>query len=293
MAVLHQAVSKAQALAKKPGTVLKAATAAGDVDADGRSALALAARYCQAEMANHLLELKGNIDLADKEGNTPLITAVLQKDEQITLALLNAGADLSHRNKHEQKALDIALIHVEYQIDLGETAIPAEKEKAERMKEMLNNFEQQRRIFPSEEDVDEKKEKKDDKKHPKAKGKPKGHHKPGKKSVVAVEKNEEDEGGPPEEEHRIRFEQLPTRLTEDMLEEFLFGLLRQLGAEEPLSLQVVTDPITARPRGHAFASFGDAASAELALKADGRQYRGVAPRIFSDEKPSWLVKSGG
>merc|ERR1719265_2189316 len=111
----------------------------------------------------------------------------------------------------------------------------------------------------------------------------------GKAKAKAKEAKEDKEEHEPEEhevevdtcDHRVRFEQLPTKLTEDMLEDFLRSLLKHLGTAEPKMLQVVVDPITLGPRGHAYAGFQEARS-KAAAKGDGKPYRGLAVRIFPE-----------
>lgn len=72
-------------------------------------------------------------------------------------------------------------------------------------------------------------------------------------------------------EHCVRFEGLPTDLTEEMLLDQLNRFLKRIGAPKPHRLNLVTDPITARPKGLAYAHFLDMAAVEVAVAGDGKK----------------------
>jgi ankyrin repeat protein len=262
LAILMKARSKQEALEKKPVAPMKASEKLADIDSKNCAVLSHAIINGHLELVKYLLELHPNVDQADSAGNTPLIFAVLNADDKAALELLNAGASFLHRNAEKHKALDLA--------------------PTERLREMLKKREIDKKL----KDDKDKEDGKDDKKA-KSKGKAKA------KAKEAKDEKEEQEPEEPEPadvatcEHRIRFEQLPTKLTEDMLEDFLRSLLKHLGTAEPKELKVIVDPITMGPRGHAYAGFQEARSKAAALKGDGKPYRGFAVRIFPEEKPAW------
>eukprot|EP00746_Dinoflagellata_sp_MGD_P165987 gnl/MRDRNA2_/MRDRNA2_95591_c0_seq1.p1 gnl/MRDRNA2_/MRDRNA2_95591_c0~~gnl/MRDRNA2_/MRDRNA2_95591_c0_seq1.p1 ORF type:complete len:821 (+),score=211.88 gnl/MRDRNA2_/MRDRNA2_95591_c0_seq1:85-2547(+) len=260
LAIVLKARSKQESLEKKAIAPMKASAVLAEVDNNNRAALSHAVISGQLEIVKYLLELHPNVDQADSAGNTPLIYAVLNADDKASLELLNAGASFLHRNKENHKALDLA--------------------PTERLREMLKKREIGKKLM-DDKDADSK----DDKKA-KAKGKAKA------KAKEAKEDKDEPEPDEPEVEvdtcdHRVRFEQLPTKLTEDMLEDFLRSLLKHLGTAEPKELKVIVDPISMGPRGHAYAGFQEARSKAAALKGDGKPYRGFSVRIFPEEKPAW------
>jgi len=188
-----------------------------------------------------------------------IISAVAKAEDKISLELLNAGANFLHLNAQKQKALDVA--------------------PNECLREMLKKREIDMKLADKDGGKDDKKTK--------TKGKAKGK---AEKSAKEGAEHEASEADPVDDEceHRIRFEQLPTKLTEDMLEDFLRSLLKHLGTAEPKKLEVIVDPITQGPRGHGYASFQEARSKAAALRGDGKPYRGLAVRIFPEEKPAWM-----
>ena len=63
------------------------------VNAQGNTALAIAAELGWAEGAQLLLARRASVDLANSRGETPLILAVQRRDMQMVRLLLAAGAD--------------------------------------------------------------------------------------------------------------------------------------------------------------------------------------------------------
>lgn len=84
-----------------------------------------------------------------------------------------------------------------------------------------------------------------------------------------------------EERHRIRFESpmLQTMGQEAILKELKL-FIKQRGAPKAKNIQVELDPITARPRGHAYADFLEEWAAEMVLQGDGKQLNGQPLRVF-------------
>lgn len=261
LGVVKAARTKQEALKAKPVAPMKASAALAEVDSTKSSALSYAVKHRYLEIVRWMLEIKAPVDQADEKGNTPLIIAVMNGDDKIALDLLNANANFLHRNAEDKKALDVA---------------PTEK-----LREMLKKRDIGK-LLAEEYDTVKKKSK------GKGKAKAKDKKKKEEEEDEGEEEPEEIEPEKDEELHKIRFEQLPTKLTEDMLEDFLRSLLKHLGTAEPQTLEVVVDPITQGPRGHAYAGFDEARSKAIALKGDGKPYRGLSVRIFPEEKPAWL-----
>eukprot|EP00439_Symbiodinium_sp_Y106_P056443 s1321_g7.t3 len=63
--------------------------------------------------------------------------------------------------------------------------------------------------------------------------------------------------------HRIRFEGLQVSLSQENITEQLKLFIKQRGAPKANRIEVALDPITARPKGHAYADFSDMSSADL------------------------------
>lgn len=80
---------------------------------------------------------------------------------------------------------------------------------------------------------------------------------------------------------RVRMEQLPTQLTDELLEEGIRLFLKQRGAGVT-RIEVALDPITSRPRGYAYLDFADAASADLAMRGDGLKMNGYVVRMVKE-----------
>ena len=90
-----------------------------------------------------------------------------------------------------------------------------------------------------------------------------------------------DTGDPVEERrHRIRFEGLQNTLSQENITEQLKLFIKQRGAPKANRIEVALDPITSRPKGHAYADFADVSSAELVLQGDGKPINGQPIRVF-------------
>ena len=88
------------------------------------------------------------------------------------------------------------------------------------------------------------------------------------------------ESGDPVRKHRIRFEGLQVSLSQENITEQLKLFIKQRGAPKASRIEVALDPITARPKGHAYADFADVSSAELVLQGDGKPMNGQPIRVF-------------
>eukprot|EP00928_Gymnodinium_smaydae_P013313 TRINITY_DN14868_c0_g1_i2.p1 TRINITY_DN14868_c0_g1~~TRINITY_DN14868_c0_g1_i2.p1 ORF type:complete len:958 (-),score=142.19 TRINITY_DN14868_c0_g1_i2:87-2960(-) len=63
---------------------------------------------------------------------------------------------------------------------------------------------------------------------------------------------------------RLRLDGLPKRHAADHLEELIFALVKSKNLAPPSNVQVEVDPISLRPRGHAFVDFGSTKRADMA-----------------------------
>jgi ankyrin repeat protein len=72
---------------------------------DDNSLLVYAIVQNRTEIAQELLKLKGPIDLADKNGCTPLMYAIDRNRAAIARSLLKAGADVNRLNRYGQTPL--------------------------------------------------------------------------------------------------------------------------------------------------------------------------------------------
>lgn len=82
----------------------------------------------------------------------------------------------------------------------------------------------------------------------------------------------------------VRFEGLPVELGAEELEQQIRALMRRCGAPNPKTIRVELDPITAQPRGHAYAEFLDAVAQDLSARGDGQEVEGYAVRIFKEPR---------
>ena len=80
--------------------------------------------------------------------------------------------------------------------------------------------------------------------------------------------------------HRIRFEGLQNTLSQENITEQLKLFIKQRGAPKANRIEVALDPITSRPKGHAYADFADVTSAELVLQGDGKPMNGHPVRVY-------------
>lgn len=88
---------------------------------------------------------------------------------------------------------------------------------------------------------------------------------------------------------RVRVEHLPKQVPGDVLAKELMSLCRSLGTRRPIHLEVVCDPITDKPRGHAYLDFTESEAAEKALRGDGEQVCGCKIRTVRD-LPAAMVR---
>mmetsp|Transcript_63469 Transcript_63469/g.147921 ORF Transcript_63469/g.147921 Transcript_63469/m.147921 type:complete len:810 (+) Transcript_63469:86-2515(+) len=87
---------------------------------------------------------------------------------------------------------------------------------------------------------------------------------------------------------RVRMEQLPTQLTDQLLEQNIRMFLKQRGASTVIRIDVAVDPITSRPRGYAYLDFADAVSADLAVRGDGHKMNGHVVRVLKEASISLI-----
>ena len=130
---LHEAI-----LAKKPEAALALIGKGADVrkpgDGMGRTPLHLAALYGLDAMIAPLVAKGAELELADQQGLTPLICAVLWSPSvAVVRALVEAGADISAKDLRGNAVLDLAMggdknaaANVELLLDRGITYTPAQ-----------------------------------------------------------------------------------------------------------------------------------------------------------------------
>lgn len=68
-------------------------------------------------------------------------------------------------------------------------------------------------------------------------------------------------------------------MRQDTIREQLKLFIKQRGAPKPMKIEVGVDPITARPKGHAYADFLDLSAAELVLQGDGKPINGQPVKV--------------
>lgn len=88
-----------------------------NVDQYGKSAIHFAALFCLSEDAmNMCLQICGNVNLKDVEGDTPLMFIAMNSDSSATSImrsirwLLSKGADTETRNSSNRRAVDTAIL---------------------------------------------------------------------------------------------------------------------------------------------------------------------------------------
>lgn len=77
-------------------------------DARLRTPLHLAAAYNQPAIAEFLLFCRVQVDVADEDGNTPLLAATTNRNIRNATLLLHHRANISHKNRKNQSAVSIA-----------------------------------------------------------------------------------------------------------------------------------------------------------------------------------------
>lgn len=127
MNALHLAV-----LSKKITVVSKVIAAHPEFlnakDERGNSPLHLAAKGCNTEIMDHLIQKKSDVNLLNKDGNGPLHLAVSNGCFASVAMLIEAGSDISAKNKQNLLALD--LIRSSYKIDNNEVYVLTKKLRA-------------------------------------------------------------------------------------------------------------------------------------------------------------------
>jgi len=84
-----------------------------------------------------------------------------------------------------------------------------------------------------------------------------------------------------QERHRIRFESpMMQSLGDEATIKELKLFIKQRGAPKAKSIEVVVDPIRARPLGHAYADFAEEWAALMVLQGDGKPVIGQPLRVF-------------
>ena len=73
-------------------------------DREGLTALELATRYGQTDIARALVQGGANIAMRNEEGNTPLAVAIYLQKPEIVELLLHAGAETEGINRYNQHA---------------------------------------------------------------------------------------------------------------------------------------------------------------------------------------------
>eukprot|EP00927_Polykrikos_kofoidii_P061913 TRINITY_DN56739_c0_g1_i1.p1 TRINITY_DN56739_c0_g1~~TRINITY_DN56739_c0_g1_i1.p1 ORF type:complete len:1111 (+),score=160.50 TRINITY_DN56739_c0_g1_i1:235-3567(+) len=197
------------------------------VDAEGRAPLALAANFQHPDVAAALLRFLAPVDATDHEGNTALMVAVTCGDRLTVTHILAAKASVDLKNKKNQSAVDLA-----ENTDLR-TLLAAQYAR--------NAVDRKLRGSCSLPSLTSKNGA--------------AIKMPSKRTTTGAPLEASSLGG------RLRLDCLPRRPA-DRLEEFIWGFLERSGAPFPTSLDVPLDPISLRPRGHAYLEFRTAAQAE-------------------------------
>jgi len=91
--------------------------------------------------------------------------------------------------------------------------------------------------------------------------------------------------------HRVRIEQLPRQFPKDVLTSELHKFCRQLGTARPVSLEVICDPVTDRPKGYAYIDFmSEEAVTRILESGHEQEFLGALLRTVPDQ-PSEMVRS--
>eukprot|EP00928_Gymnodinium_smaydae_P009220 TRINITY_DN1340_c0_g1_i1.p1 TRINITY_DN1340_c0_g1~~TRINITY_DN1340_c0_g1_i1.p1 ORF type:complete len:870 (+),score=209.16 TRINITY_DN1340_c0_g1_i1:67-2676(+) len=254
MALIVNTAKKREAIAKSAKNPLGAKAAMKQADNDGRMPLALAIRKKQEDVIEMLMREKADIEATDAKANTILMEAVMAKNRDLVDSLLEMKAKFDRSNADKKTAIDMC--------------------KDPRIMVLL----QARRMATCLSDIESKAA---PKKGKEVKGKESGKASP---KVTKTPKKEK----PQEPTWRVRLEALPTHLTGELLEDHLRALMRKMGAPPPSRVQVALDPITFRPRGHAYMDFLDAAAAELAVRGHGQELLGHVVTACQEKAPKLL-----
>eukprot|EP00931_Biecheleriopsis_adriatica_P054670 TRINITY_DN32197_c0_g2_i1.p1 TRINITY_DN32197_c0_g2~~TRINITY_DN32197_c0_g2_i1.p1 ORF type:complete len:821 (-),score=197.80 TRINITY_DN32197_c0_g2_i1:49-2511(-) len=212
---------------------------AKQMDADSRSALALAVLGRNSNIIQMLLDEQADPESVDVNGDSVLNLAIMTNQREVVIQLMDMNVRVDKPNKAGQMPADLSD---------DETILRMLERRVVGMKLGL--------APPSREAGDS----------PKAS--------PEEVSPGALV----GRGGPPK--HRCRFEGLPTDLTEELLTEKVRLFIKQAGAPRAQSIEIAVDSITQRPRGHAYADFGDVAACEQVSASDGKKIDGRVIRAF-------------
>jgi ankyrin repeat protein len=90
------------------GLLREAGARLGMQDAKLRTPLHLATAHNQPAIAEFLLFSGVPVDVADEDGNTPLLTATANRNIRNVTLLLHHRANMSHKNRKNQSAVSIA-----------------------------------------------------------------------------------------------------------------------------------------------------------------------------------------
>lgn len=106
------AACKAERRAEKApldgGPPMLAQRAVAEVDAAGRTPLALVAHFKRPTLVARLLELRAEVNTPDRQGHTPLMLATAQGDRLAVATLLEARANVNALNAEGHRAVDMA-----------------------------------------------------------------------------------------------------------------------------------------------------------------------------------------
>ena len=78
-------------------------------DADGNTALHVAARYNDVKMTQFLIDNDASLDLKNNNNETPLLTALKNDSKEVSSLLVGAGADIFARDAERNTALSLAM----------------------------------------------------------------------------------------------------------------------------------------------------------------------------------------
>eukprot|EP00930_Biecheleria_cincta_P040252 TRINITY_DN27597_c0_g2_i1.p1 TRINITY_DN27597_c0_g2~~TRINITY_DN27597_c0_g2_i1.p1 ORF type:complete len:960 (-),score=139.10 TRINITY_DN27597_c0_g2_i1:198-3077(-) len=194
------------------------------VDDENRTPLVLAAKHGHLQVVAVLLELKAALDESDSQGNTALMLAASSGNQTLVTHLLAARASVEDRNANGQQPID--LVECPELRQLMQTQLVQVHSDRDAMKRSMKRS----CSLPA---------------------------------LVAAQPS----ATPPasaDARCRIRLDGLPTQLSAEDLEDAVRDLLQSHGAAEPSNIEVISDPITLRARGHAFVDFPGVTQAQLA-----------------------------
>lgn len=101
-------------------------TALNSQDADGMTALMLAAKWGQKDLLKYLIEQKADVDKGNSHQVTALMLAATTGRERLVARLLRARANVHLKDDHSQTAYDRAFVH--NYMDICKLLLPEKKE---------------------------------------------------------------------------------------------------------------------------------------------------------------------